>query len=72
MRALTEVEMDEVSGGGWEQSGIALGLMTGIGATTFGATWGAMVVGTAFAMAPVAVIAMGGLALYAGVCALMP
>ena len=62
---LTNEEIDCVGGGDAKSAG-AIGLAAGIGAATWGSTWGALAVGTAFAAAPFAVIAMGGLALYAG------
>lgn len=68
MRALTEMEMDEVNGGGWEHSTGALVLIGAISEATWGATWGATVVATAFAASPIAFVAVVGLAVYAGAC----
>lgn len=62
---LTNEEIDCISGGDAKSAG-ALGLAAGIGAATWGGTWGAVTVGAAFAAAPFAVAAMAGLALYAG------
>lgn len=74
MRTLTESEVLEVSGGSLGEEdrptrhkieGIAaLGMAGAIGTATWGVGWGAVAVGTAFAAAPVAVIAMAGLAGY--------
>lgn len=75
MRTLNEDEILSVSGSGvldsYEKNTIdsarALGLAASIGVTSFGGLgWGAMSVGAAFATAPIAVIAIGALAGYAG------
>ena len=61
-------EIDCVSGGftNQEYAVASVTLAGGIGMATFGSTWGGLAVGAAFAAAPVAVIAMAGLAAYAG------
>lgn len=60
IQELTADEIDCVDGGG--VSGVAaLGAAGAIGGATFGAAWGGMALGAAFAAAPLAVIAMGGL-----------
>jgi hypothetical protein len=53
-------------GGGGVTAGVATGLMAGVGAAAWGSSWGLVGVGAAFAAAPIAVVAMAGLALYAG------
>ncbi|QOL47966.1 hypothetical protein [Massilia litorea] len=64
---LTMDEVMNVSGAGPKQTAAALGLAGAIGATSFGgAAWGATTVGVAFAAAPITVIALAGLAGYAG------
>lgn len=71
MRELSCMEIDEVSGAGWEQSAGALALIGAIGSSTFGGggvAWGAVAVTAAVGTAPLAVVAIGGLALYAGLC----
>ena len=65
MAQLTNEEIDCIGGGDAKSAG-ALVLAGGIGAATWGSAWGAVTVGAAFAAAPFAVVAMGGLALYAG------
>lgn len=66
MRELTFDQVEEVSGGGAAQGLGAFGLALGIGSATFGANFGVVGVGLAFASAPLAVGAMVGLAFYAG------
>lgn len=66
IREMTIDEINCVSGAGATTAGAALGLAGAIGAATFGGGWGAVAVGAAFAVAPVAVIAMVGLAAYGG------
>jgi hypothetical protein len=68
VQELTIDEINTVSGAALNVKDSTGGvvLMAGIAATAFGSGWGALGVGAAFAAAPVAVVAMGGLALYAG------
>lgn len=66
MRELTLEQVEEVSGGGAGQGFGAFGLALGIGGATFGAKFGVVGVGLAFASAPLAVGAMVGLSFYAG------
>ena len=66
MTMLTPDEIDHISGGGKAEAAGAFGMVAGIGAATFGSTWGAVALGTAIAGAPFAVAAMAGLALYGG------
>jgi hypothetical protein len=63
IQELTADEISCVSGGLGARS--ALAAAGAIGTATFGATWGGVAVGAAFAAAPIAVVAMGGLTLYA-------
>ncbi|MFC0131555.1 hypothetical protein [Massilia eurypsychrophila] len=68
---IQELSVDEVncvSGAALNvtDAGGAGALMAGIAAGAFGTGWGAIGVGAAFAAAPVAVVAMAGLSLYAG------
>lgn len=74
MRALSDWEVQNVSGGGLADSPIekhkieaggATGLASAIGVGALGKGWGAMTVATAFGAAPIAVIAIAGLAGYA-------
>ncbi|MES2758755.1 MAG: hypothetical protein V4693_15375 [Pseudomonadota bacterium] len=61
-------EVNSVSGAALNvaDAGSAGVLIAGIATTTFGIGWGAVGVGAAFAVAPVAVVALAGLSLYAG------
>jgi hypothetical protein len=63
---MTIDEINCVSGAGATTAGAALGVAGAIGAAIFGSTWGAVAVGAAFTAAPFAVVAMAGLAAYAG------
>lgn len=65
MRELSANEIDVV-GGAHKESAIAFGVGAGIGATAFGASWGTLAVGAAFAASPLAVIAIVGCAGYGG------
>jgi hypothetical protein len=74
MRMLTQKEVQQVSGGsvGDEdkptrhrmEGAMSFGAVAAIGAATFGGTWGAAAVAVSFAAAPIAVVAMAGLAAY--------
>jgi len=68
MCELTNEEIDYVSGGfsNGEVAIASVSLAGGIGLATFGSTWGVVAIGVAWAAAPVAVVAMAGLAAYAG------
>ena len=66
MRELTMNEVDFVSGGDVATGGAAMAGAAGIGAAAFGASWGSVGVGIAFAVSPLAVVAMVGLGLFAG------
>lgn len=71
MRTLTDQEITEVNGAGWEQAAGAFAMIGAIGSSTFGGAgvaWGAVAVATAWAAAPVAVVAIGALSIYAGLC----
>ncbi len=65
---LTMNEIEQVNGGGPRgvKGAASFGLALGIGTVTFGAGWGSVGVGLAFASAPLAVGAMVALALYGG------
>ena len=66
MRELTMDELDEVSGGTiWDALPI-WGTAMGIGTVTYGSSWGAVAALAAFGVAPVAALAMVGLAFYGG------
>lgn len=69
---LTNDEIDCVSGAGLKQTATAFGLASAIGAATYGSAWGALAVGAAFGAAPIAAIAMVGLAAYGGFAMLRP
>jgi len=67
MRELSVDEVKGVSGSGHSEAGTAAGLAAGIGGITFGAAaLGTISVTAAFAAAPIAVVAMLGLSIYAG------
>jgi hypothetical protein len=66
MRELTDREVEQVAGVDLGEAAIAFGMLSGIGIAAFGSSWGAVGAGLAFAVSPIAVITMGGLALYAG------
>jgi len=66
MHELSISEIGMVSGAGVKESGTALGVAGTIAGASFGAGWGTMAVGAAFAASPIAVIAIVGLAAYAG------
>jgi hypothetical protein len=66
LQELTSQEIELVGGAGTASGGAALGLAGAIGMATWGGAWGAVGVGAAFAFAPVAVLAMGGLVAYGG------
>ncbi|WP_206076913.1 hypothetical protein [Massilia horti] len=65
IRELSIDEVNCVSGGGLS-AGASAAAAAGIGAAAFGSGWGAVAVGAAVASAPIAVVAMVGLAAYAG------
>jgi hypothetical protein len=65
MKELTMSEIQEVSGGELETAGSAA-LIGGIGLAKFGSGWASMGVAAAFAGSPLVVLAMAGLAFYAG------
>lgn len=66
MRDMTMDEIDQV-GGADAASGLAsFAAAGGIGLAAFGTSWGSVGVGLAFAVSPIAVGAMVGLALYGG------
>jgi len=60
------MEVQEVSGADWTSAGAAGGAAAFLGVTSFGAGWGTVAVGVAFAASPITVIAVVGLAAYAG------
>jgi hypothetical protein len=68
MQELTAEELMEVSGGfpKLKEASVALGIAGTIGTAAFGTGWGAMAVGAAFAAAPVAVVGMAAIGIYAG------
>jgi hypothetical protein len=66
MRELTEREVEYVVGTTLSEAGIAFGGVTAIGLAAYGSSWGAVSVGLAFAVSPIAFVAMGALAFYAG------
>jgi hypothetical protein len=72
MQELTAEELMDVSGGfpKIKEASVALGLAGTIGTAAFGGSWGAMAVGAAFGAAPLAVIGMAALGVYAGYIAL--
>lgn len=55
-----------MSGGDWNKGVGAFGLAGGIGFAAFGASWGSIGVGLAFAASPLVVLGMVGLAAYGG------
>lgn len=66
IRELT-LEEQEMIGAGSAMKGLGFfGITGGIGAASFGAGWGSVGVGLAFAVSPAAVFAMGAAALYGG------
>jgi len=67
MRELSVVEVEEVSGGMFLDAAPYFTAMIGVGAGAFGSSWGTLAVGVAFAMSPIAVGAMAGLAFAGGV-----
>lgn len=67
MRELSAVEVDKVSGGMFLDAAPYFTSAMGIGVSAFGSSWGALSVGVAFAVAPIAVGAMVGLAFAGGV-----
>ncbi len=67
MREITIEELDLVSGGGPGEAAASAGLAAGIGTLALGgAGWGSLGVAAAFAMSPLAVVAVVGLAAYTG------
>ena len=66
IRELTSYEQQLVNGGDFSKALGSFGLAGGIGMATFGSGWGSVGVGLAFFSSPIAVVAMGGLALYGG------
>ena len=66
MRELTVSEIQDVSGAGPGEGFGAFGLALGLGSVTFGSKFGMMAVGVDFGTAPLTVIAVVGLSLYAG------
>lgn len=66
MHELSIHEIDAVSGAGPKEAGAAMGLAATIGGASLGAGWASMAVGAAFAASPLGVIAVVGLAAYAG------
>ncbi|WP_053423294.1 hypothetical protein [Rheinheimera sp. KL1] len=64
MRELTSEQVEQVSGG--LDSAGAVGIIGGMGVAKFGLGWATMSVGAAFAAAPIVVLAMSGMAFYAG------
>lgn len=67
MREISDEELQLVSGGGAGDAAAAAGLAAGIGTLALGgAGWGGLTVAAAFAMSPLAVVAVVGLAAYTG------
>lgn len=66
MRELTMEELDVVSGGDLWDALPVWGTALGIGTVTYGSSWGAVAALTAFGVAPIAALAMVGLAFYGG------
>ena len=66
MRDITMDEIDQVSGADTGTGIAAFGAAGAIGMAAFGSGWGAVGAGLAFAVSPIAVGAMVGLALYGG------
>lgn len=67
MRELSMKEVEQVNGGMVLDAAPFFATVVAIGASTFGSTWGAAVLTTAFATAPIAVGAMAGLSFLGGV-----
>lgn len=63
---MTIDEVDQVSGAGAKETAAAFGLAGAIGAAAYGSGWGVLAVGAAFGAAPLAVLAMSGLAIWGG------
>jgi hypothetical protein len=66
MHVLSANQIEAVSGSGFTEAAGAFGAALALGTASFGSGWGLVGVGVAFGVAPFAVVAMGGLALYAG------
>lgn len=66
MQILNENELTMVNGGGPGEAAAATAAAVGIGFATYGTALGTVAVGAAFVAAPIAVIAMVGLAAVAG------
>lgn len=66
MREMKFGEVDQVAGGDLTKSLGAGGAAIALGSASLGAEWGALTVGFAVAAAPVTVVALVGLAAYAG------
>ncbi|WP_158972648.1 hypothetical protein [Paraglaciecola sp. L3A3] len=64
--SVEELQMISGGSGGYVAAGLASGAAFGIGMASFGTGWGSVAVGVAFAVSPIAVTAMAGLALFAG------
>ena len=66
MRDLSIQDIEAVHGGHAALGVASGGLAIALGSASFGAGWGGVAVGLAFAVSPLTVVALGGLALYAG------
>lgn len=66
IRELTEEEILMVSGGDITRATVAFAAIAGIGASTWGGAWGAVMVGAAILDAPIAVAGMVALGAYGG------
>lgn len=66
IRDLSFDEIENVNGAGFTEGAAAFGAALGIGGASFGTAFGAVAVGTAIAASPITVVAMVGLAAYAG------
>jgi hypothetical protein len=66
LHEMTIDEVNQVSGAGIKEAAAAFGLAGAIGTAAYGSGWGAFAVGAAFGAAPIALIAMSGLAIWGG------
>lgn len=67
MRELSMEEVGQVNGGMILDAAPFFATVVAIGASTFGSTWGATMLGAAVAVAPIAVGTMAGLSFLGGV-----
>jgi hypothetical protein len=66
MREMEICELEDINGGQAAIGVAAGGLAFALGGASFGAGWGGLAIGLAFASSPLTVVALCGIALYAG------